>query len=311
MRVEGWAALAKAARWRARSGGSDGRGGRHARPGAPTRRAQRGAALAEAALLFPAVVAVVMGAAVMTQMLLARLEVQEAARFGAWELASYQVADIGGGDPHARFRAAAQRVAREAARRYPPRAPFVSGTGVALAVEDARAGGSPPAAWRLSPDGRADAVARARVEGVSLEERASVIVDPWNLPDGADAVVSATRAGDHRDGSGPSGLWLQVDRMKHPPRRPVPDLRSVGLPRPDVAGPFVVSRGYRPQRRGACLGIPGYPATALGGLEDLGDRLDAPQPRCFDTSPFRDTQEYAASLSAQMYRMRSEQEAAP
>lgn len=249
--------------------------------------------------MFPAVVAVVMGAAVATELLLARLEVQEAARFGAWELAGSQVADIGGGDPHGRFRAAARKVEREAARRYPLTAPFISGTGAELAIEEARAGGSPPPAWRLSPDGRAVAVARARVEGIPLEERAGVIVDPWNLADGADAVAPTSQ------------LWIQVDRMKHQLRRPVPDLRSVGLPRPDVAGPFVVSRGYRPSRRGACLGLPGYPAAALGGLEDLGDRLDAPQPRCFDTSPFRDTQEYAASLSAQMYRMRSAKEAAP
>jgi hypothetical protein len=274
------------------------------------RRAERGAALAEAAVLFPALVAVVMGAGVATQLLLARLEVQEAARFSAWELTSYQVADVGSGDPRGRFREAARRVAREAASRYPLKAPFSSGTSVELEIEDARAGGSPPPpAWRLSPDGRADAVARARVQGVSLEERASVVVDPWNLPDGADAVVSATRAGDHRDGSGPSGLWLQVNRMKQRSLS-IPDLRSAGLPRPDVAGPFVVSRGYRPSRRGACSGLPGYPINAIGGLEDLGDRLDAPQPRCFDTSPFRDTQEYAASLSAQMYRMRSAKEAA-
>jgi hypothetical protein len=255
---------------------------------APARRAERGAALAEAALLFPAVVAVVTGAAVATQVLLARLEVQEAARFGAWELT---------GDPDLRshFRLAARQVEGEASRRYPLEAPFISSTGVELEIADARAGGSPPPAWRLSPDGRADAVARARVEGVPLEERASVIADPWNLPDGSDH---------------PPGLRLQVDRMEHQ-GRPVPDLRSVGLPRPDVAGPFVVSRGYRPERRGACPGIPGYPADALGGLEDLGDRLDAPQPRCFDTAPFRDTQQYAASLSAQMYRLRSAKEAAP
>jgi hypothetical protein len=191
---------------------------------------------------------------------------------------------------------------------------------VELEVRNARAGGSPPAAWRLSVDGRADAVARARVasamapwlgsEGVALEARASVIADSWNLPDGADAVVSAVRTGDHRDGSGPSGIWLQVDRMAHRGRA-VPDLRSLGLPRPESRGPFVVSRGYRPERRTACRGIPGYPAGALGGLEDLGDRLDAPQPHCFDTAPFRDTQEYAASRSAQMYRMRSSPEDHP
>ncbi|HYV44831.1 MAG TPA: hypothetical protein VFA20_08220 [Myxococcaceae bacterium] len=273
---------------------------RRARTAATLRRARRGAALAEAALLFPAAVAMVMGAGVATEMLLARLEVQEAARFGAWELASHQVADIAGGDPHGRFRAEARRVESEAARRYPLRAPFISGVGVALSIEEAHAGGSAPAAWRLSPDGRADAVARARVEGVALEERASVVVDSWNLPDGADVEVSSAL----------SGLQLQVGRMKHQSRS-VPDLRSVGLPRPDASGPFVVSRGYRPERRSACLGIPGYPASALGGLEDLGERLDAPQPRCFDTSPFRDTQEYAASLSAQMYRMRSAKEAAP
>jgi hypothetical protein len=147
-------------------------------------------------------------------------------------------------------------------------------------------------------------------EGVSLEARASVIADPWNLPDGADAVVSAARAGDHRDGSGPSGLWLQVDRMAHRGRA-APDLRSLGLPQPDVRGPFVVSRGYRQEHRTGCRGIPGYPAGALGGLEDLGDRLDAPQPRCFDTAPCRHTQEYAASRSAQMYRMRRSQEDHP
>jgi hypothetical protein len=278
------------------------------------RRAERGAALAEAALVFPVMVALVMGGLATTEVLLARLRVQEAARFGAWELTCYQVADIGRGDPHGRFQAASRRVAREAALRYPIAGPFLTGSGVEVEIQDAPAGGSPPAAWRLSPDGRADAVARASVasalapwlglEGVSLEARASVIADPWNLPDGADAVVSAARAGDHRDGAGPGGLWLQVDRMAHRGRA-VPDLRSLGLPRPDARGPFVVSRGYRPERRTACRGIPGYPAAAMGGLEDLGDRLDAPQPRCFDTAPFRDTQEYAASRSAQMYRMRS------
>jgi len=250
----------------------------------------------EAALLLPLLVALAVGGLATTELLLARLRVQEAARFGAWELTAYQVADVGGGDPHGRFRRAARRVEVEAARRY-------SSPGVKLEVADVRAGGSPPVAWKLSPDGRADAVARARVASVVLEERASVVVDPWNLSDGADAVVSAARAGDHRDGSGPSGLWLQVDRMRHRGRA-IPDLPSLGLPEPDAAGPFVVSRGYRPERRSPCRGIPGYPAAAMGGLEDLGDRLDAPQPRCFDTAPFRDTQEYAASLSAQMYRMR-------
>jgi hypothetical protein len=269
---------------------------------------ERGAALAEAALLFPVMVLLVMGGLGMTELVLARLRVQQAARFAAWEMTAYQVADVGGGDPRGRFRAAARRVARETAGREP-----LSTSGMEVEIQDGPAGGVAPEAWRLSAGGRADATARAGASsafapwlaagGLALEERASVIADPWNLPDGADAVVSSTRAGDHRDGSGPAGLWLQVDRMKHHLRR-LPDLRSLGLPEPDFEGPFVVSRGYRPERRSPCRWIPGYPGDAMGGLEDLGDRLDAPQPRCFDTAPFRDAQEYGASLPAQMYRMR-------
>jgi len=277
------------------------------------RRNPRGAALVEFALLLPVLAAVALGGLVSVELSLARLRLQEAARFAAWELTAYQVADVGGGDPRGRFRAAAGRTSREAVRRFQPGGASVAVSGLEVEIQDAVAGGSPPGRWRLSPGGRADAVARARAssalvpwlgpDGILLEERASVLADAWNLPDGADAVVSASRAGDHAGGTDPGGLWLQVDRMKHEGRG-LPDLGSLGLPEPDVQGPFVVSRGYRPARRSPCQGIPGYPAAAMGGLEDLGERLDAPQPRCFDTSPFRDTQEYSASLGAQMYRRR-------
>jgi hypothetical protein len=284
------------------------------------RRHARGAALAELALTLPLFVAALLGSAVLTEIALHRLKVQEAARFAAWEMPAYSLTDVEGGDARGSFERAAREVEAAAQARYQdldsvePSAPAPFFTQVAdlqLAVAGGAAGGAPlPPAWNLSPDGRADGRARCRVrsrtvdwlpgDGLWLEDQASVVADHWSLPDGADV-----------DADHPGGLSRQVQRMQLAGAGqllrdlPLDGIRSVlGARLPDPVGPFVVSRGYRPDRRSPCRGLPGYPRSAAGGLASLGDRLDADGPACFDTAPFRDTQKYRDSLYGQVYARR-------
>lgn len=263
----------------------------------------------ELALVLSLCVAALLGSAVLTEISMHRLKVQEAARFAAWEMPAFL--------PVSGFEGASRAVEVTAGNRYSDldsvepsaRAPFFTSVAeLQIQVTGGGAGGgsSLPAWWNLSPDGRADARARCRVwsrtvdwlpeGGLWLDERASVVADHWNLPDGMDT---------------PGGLSQQVQRMQflgagHFVRDlPLEGIRSVlGARVPDPVGPFVASRGYRPDRRSPCRGIPGYPRSAAGGLAYQGDRLGADGPQCFDTAPFRDTQKFADSLYGQVYARR-------
>ena len=147
-----------------------------------------------------------------------------------------------------------------------------------------------------------------------LRSGLTLIADGWALPDGADSVMKGSRAGQHREGNQPSGLYRQVrrmgflgirDRLEH-----VPAVSSVlGLLHsvaPDPLGTYVVSHNYAPDSQVADsrnCDAPGYPESARGGLNNLlkSSQLDSDRPRCFDTAPFRDQASYQDSLYIQMF----------
>lgn len=158
----------------------------------------------------------------------------------------------------------------------------------------------------------------------------SLVVDDWHSPDGMDSNMVPGRAGRHsgNGGRGPgedSLLYRQVSRMKflgladESPLSPL-NLRGwplvsvfIRFPTPAFRGTFVVSHGYRDnvasaQTRG-CDGVShDVKHPAFSGLNNLDPaRNDAAQYgpgaeplhlgaqgelRCFDTTPFRDTQSY-------------------
>lgn len=153
---------------------------------------------------------------------------------------------------------------------------------------------------------------------VPLKSRLTLIADSWTLSDGGDAMMRVRRAGWHRSGSHPSGLYLQVSRMTFLGLRNrlehAPALGSIagflrGLA-PDPTGTFVVSHNYGPDPGGdwarRCNNLPGYPPGAIGGLNNLSrfSQLDDPRPDCFDSAPFRDQSRYEDSLYLRIFNAR-------
>lgn len=315
------------------------------------RHAQRGAAIVELAVVMPLFVLLLLLGLYSTELVLAQLELQEAARYLGWELTSYPLADYGSGKHDRAFRAAADAAVSEARQRYralDSAAGFgMTFEGFKASVQDGPVTLASSAPLFLTGDGgpwstraqlRVARGARALLEDFQLDlggqvtaelsvklrstvlpgpaellltSRLTLVATGWQLPDGADASIAGGRAGNHNSGVSPSGLWLQVHRMRFlgdedfvtqgiPMLGPALDAMPLSLP--SLSGTFVVSHNYGPGP--ACEGIPGYPADARGGLSRMKDLLDQPRPACFDTAPFRDTQRYEGSLSLQMFHAR-------
>ena len=182
--------------------------------------------------------------------------------------------------------------------------------------------------WKFNDGGRVQAessvqlrnrfLPRSYLDTLPLKSRLTLVVDGWTLADGGDAMMRGRRAGLHRTGSRPSGLYLQVARMTFLGLRNrlenIPVLGSMaGFLRavaPDPTGTFVVSHNYGPDPGGEwsrrCNSLGRYPAGAIGGLNNLArfSQLDEPRPDCFDTAPFRDQSRYEDSLYLRMFEAR-------
>jgi hypothetical protein len=141
--------------------------------------------------------------------------------------------------------------------------------------------------------------------------------------DGADAVMANGRAGNHRGGADESGLHRQVARMTLVGIRSALDrlpgvdaaLGALGssIELPAFTGTFVVSHNYVRQGDGKAVDRGCYARgtdtthnPAPSGLNNVGElaKLDWLHPRCFDTAPFRDVEQYDRSLYVQMFKAR-------
>ena len=324
-----------------------------------------GAATVELVLLAPLFMLLVYAGLLLVDLVHARLKLQEASRYLAWEMTSYPLSDYGSGRNERAFAAASKAAVEEAMARYrdldsaedgPPRGFGVELSGLTATVQNEPVPFDAPTLPLLTGDGgtwSARTLARLargprallagfglNLEGqvvaelsvrfrsrllpwlhlgseLPLRSRFTLIADGWQLADGAAATIAGGRAGNHRSGKSPSGLWLQVDRMHFLGDRgfagqALPQLGSalgvLPVALPSFSGTFVVSHPYGPGK--ACEGIPGYPSAGIpaqdarGGLSNLKELVDFPRPACFDTAPFRDTQEYEASLYGRLFRAR-------
>lgn len=329
-----------------------------------SRRSNRGAALVETALVAPVLILISLYGLYLGEVVRARLEVQEAARFAAWEATARTLSDPSGGAPGTRFAVARPLIEADAAARYRPleqgttahqgeyalalgpiqvqladsvpewntsALPEVRARGGGLAAIAAAASNMGAdaflrrAGFNLSGQVRADVGRQVRsrlvglpaLDALSLHQHLSLVVDGWALPDGADSRIGNGRAGSHSSG-GESALHAQVSRMVFGAGAATPPVAAltamaqvVPLPLPSLTGTFVVSHNYGPLASGErpCEGIPGYPSgagapDARHGLSNLASLADHQRPVCFDTAPFRDTQEYADSLYARLFSAR-------
>jgi hypothetical protein len=179
-------------------------------------------------------------------------------------------------------------------------------------------------AWSLNPRGRARAEVRMDISSrflplrQHLESSHVLLADGWQLPDGADAVMGNGRAGNHPGGTDEGGLHRQVARMTFVGIRSAlagmqgvgAALSALGNPGlPAFTGTFVVSYNYTPDKTdNGCYtrGVDSSVNPAPRGLNNVEKTsgLDWPHPRCFDTAPFRDVEQYDKSLYVQMFKAR-------
>jgi hypothetical protein len=297
----------------------------------------RGAAVVELCLLLPLAVALLFASRVFTDLTLARLEVQEAARFAAWEMTRRSLDDFQDGNHLGFFERASSAAVREAHEQF-------GGRGVAskisLTVTGDPALPGPLGGWDFNLGGKVAAQAstefghpllfKNRTEGgprfelieragFALRERHVLLASDWHLPDGEDAVMRNGRAGMHPDEDRTHLLYSQVARMTFlgaPERVPAVQglstfLQTLNGRAPDPMGTFVVSHNYGALSATtggsrSCTNMPSYPRRARSGLNDLrvASRVDAARPGCFDTAPFRDQASHARSLYVQMFQAR-------
>jgi hypothetical protein len=334
----------------------------------------RGAATVELALVVPLLVSLLMFSIFLSDVIRARLKIQEASRYVAWEMSSYPSSDYATADHDKAFDAARNATVKEAAERYedldsiepqgrfglllrasPPEVSIqnqpVAGIDLSRVFPGGPGGTGPEAAaamgkplgffleqFRFNTRGQVEVEVSSTLVSHMLprrylqkeqhgffdvdnwggrdlshllvKSRYTLIANGWHLSDGEDAVMRSGRAGVHEDGS-PHGLSLQVGRMKFLGVGNYLD--RVGLDRlgsvarflmPDFLGTFVVSHNYVPgeSARGCNKTRHGAPM----GLNNLNTYpgLDDPAQRCFDTAPFRDTQEYDHSLYRKMFMAR-------
>ncbi len=89
------------------------------RPRAPPKTSRRrGAAIVEFALVMPLLVSILMFSMFLSDILRAKLKMQEASRYTAWEMSSYALSDYGGGDHDKAFDTAMKATVDEATERY-------------------------------------------------------------------------------------------------------------------------------------------------------------------------------------------------
>jgi hypothetical protein len=221
------------------------------------------------------------------------------------------------------------QLTNERAALAPVQLPQMGGSGD-LAAKVSAAAGSLRAlmdTWALNAKGQAraevqmDVASKLLPDGVLRERLQSthvLLADGWQLVDGADSVAENGRAGNHPNGGGESGLHHQVARMTFVGIRSALDrmpgaeaalsaLGNVGLPA--FTGTFVVSHNYLANGldRGCyAWGVDTTSNPAPSGLNNVGSDggLDWPHPRCFDTAPFRDVEQYDRSLYVQMFKAR-------
>jgi hypothetical protein len=339
----------------------------------------RGQALVELAILLPVFVLFILFSIYFTELLSAKLKLQEASRFVVWEMTSHPLDDFGGNGPNheeafvrARDSVLADAVARysdlESAAALVAHGPFIGvanfvptleqrelplsreeivleGNRRSLATALLGTFAGKTSDWvirraELNPQGwvhgvvsieiankivpqnflgpsqsgfaRVDAWGDRDLSALRLRQHLSMVVSDWHMPDGSDAVMHAGRAGRHRGQQiGSHGLHFQTRRFillgADLPEAPDALRKMMPVPHPDAA--YVVAHNYRPLEDGeeySCVSHPGYPEGARNGLNDLWLRstLDARSERCFDTAPFRDTQDYDRSLYIQMFKAR-------
>jgi hypothetical protein len=332
----------------------------------------------ELAVTMPLFVTLLLFGMYLSELVRAKLRLQQAGRFLAWELTAHPFGDPGRGDPSGAFEAAGREAVAQTVRRYrdldPAEEVRSGGFGVSyddfqarlsngvaplleLGAPEVEGDGGPwsTRAVSLSRQGlktslrnwgfnlRGQVRAEVSVDlrstllpahyldglggffrepmwstkpgGLRLRSGLVLLADGWQLADGADATVAGGRAGNHRGGRTESGLYRAVRRMRFWGED---DFADPGLPfllgvrgvvpfeLPEPSGAFTVSHAYglAPPRGRACAGIPGYPDAARGGLASGAALLDHPRPQCFDSAPFRDTQEYASSRYLRLFQAR-------
>ncbi|MCP3145307.1 TadE/TadG family type IV pilus assembly protein [Pyxidicoccus xibeiensis] len=348
-------------------------------------RPSRGAATVEFALAVPLLVMILMFSMYLTELVRAKLKLQEMARYAVWEMTSYTLSDFANGNHDAAFEDARQEAHRELIERYTdmdsvePNAPAgtfiaryssVAGTitnkeipflesgmlsrpstseggsfaGGILGALNSGAGallngwGFNNKGWVESevtmnfdnviiprsyldensgPGGffQTDTFGGQDLASVPLRSRFSMYANGWHMPDGGDAVIDGRRAGNHRSGGTPHGLYQQVGRMKFLGLGNV--LNSLGIGGildavatviPNFFGTFVVARNYgiTPDQKGDCNGLNKYDSRASSGLHAMRGLLDHDRPDCFDTAPFRDEMTYEHSNYIRVFEARGE-----
>ncbi|MCP3098574.1 pilus assembly protein [Myxococcus sp. K15C18031901] len=345
-------------------------------------RSRRGAATVEFALSVPVLVMILMFSMYLTELVRAKLKLQEMARYAVWEMTSYTLSDFAKGNHDSAFEVARKETSDELIERFKdmdsvePNAPLaglivrysgVQGTitnkeipfiesgmlpgstseggGFAGAILGAVNGGAGALlnTWGFNNKGWVESAVQMNFENVilpksyldegtgpggffksdtfggqnlasiPLKAKYSMYANGWHMPDGGDAVVRDRRAGNHRSGSQPHGIYEQVGRMKFLGLGNVMSglgiggvLDFLGSFLPNFFGTFVVARNYGidPQQKSKCNGLTTYDATASSGLHAMRDLLDHDRPDCFDTAPFRDEMSYEKSAYIQLFQAR-------
>lgn len=218
-----------------------------------TPRMRRGAAVVELALITPLLVAALVAGQWLTEIALVRLELREAARFAAWEVAGLPSHSPDATRPdyraalaHAQRAASGRSLLRDGLGDRLPNLHLAGGDAFAVDVEESafepvgtfrgvldaegegtaarlsarieRDPGSGVAAFGFAPRGRIQATAAAALRwrghrSLRVAEHVEVISGEWAERDGRDVVARDGRSGVHPDGTR-SGLWHRVDRGK-------------------------------------------------------------------------------------------------
>lgn len=329
------------------------------------RRKLRGAALVEFIVGLPLLFATALAGIFFYELLQAKIKIQEASRFAAWEMTSFPLNDFGSAQHAAVFGAASRNVKIASERRFAglrsvdqsERSRFladVSTVTVGLRNEEVtqnegsrapvvntnqnplaglvRAALDRPAQsilerWGFDRTGLITARTSARVTngvlsapgvlpsgGITLTNEFTLIASAWNLGDGADAMMRDKRAGNHRGGSLPHGLYSQIKRMSLLGLRNDLEGRAgslssiIGISPADPLGTYVVSHNFAAENIRDCNQNVNYTGKAglnnSNGQERFRDqytRLDLHLPKCFDTAPFQDTHAYRESLYKHLF----------
>lgn len=166
------------------------------------------------------------------------------------------------------------------------------------------------------------------LDNFELRSQFTMVANGWSLPDGADVVTAqsgqAKRAGNHRAGAKPAGMYLQTQRVAHlginqllgklgPLKTlssglkflPLPTLISSPMPT------YVVSHNYEEEAKDQGCDNGNLNYTGIANLarkgDDKGPGLDEEDKlRCFDTAPFRDTHEWDQSMYREMFKARGD-----